>query len=338
MKKKTIIFLLIGISLLSGIFYFYFETYYGKTDRMREGLFEVREGEGVWMIANNLEKEDLIAGKTFFFLYLKFHNKKIYPGKYHLSGQMAIPEIALCLTKKEEIIPEEVVLTFPEGWNLEKISQRIQKSGLKNSADFSVLAQNPAYFKEKYGYAFLSELPQEATLEGFLFPDTYFFAPDSGSEEIIKKMLDNFDQKVDESARKEIIRQKKSLYEVITLASILEMEVKTKEDWELVSGIFWNRIKIGQPLQSCATLAYVLGVNKKQYTWEDTQTVSPYNTYLNQGWPPGPIGNPGSATLKAAIFPKDSDFNYFLNDPQTGRTIFSRTLEEHNQNKTKYGL
>jgi UPF0755 protein len=340
MKSKIIIFLLIVISLLSGIFYFYFETYYGKTSRERESIFEIKEGERVAVIAANLKKEDLIAGKIFFFFYLKTKgiSGKIIPGKYSLNGQMTIPEIALRLTTKEEIIKKDIILTFPEGWSLEKVSQRILKSELKNAADFNDLVKNPAYFKEKYSYTFLEGLPQKATLEGFLFPDTYFFAPDSSSEEIIKKMLDNFNQKLDASVREEIIRQKKTLYEIITLASILEMEVKTQEDRELASGIFWNRIKIGQPLQSCATLAYVLGVNKKQYTIKDTQTISPYNTYLNQGLPPGPIGNPGSSTLKAAIFPKNSNFNYFLSDPQTGQTIFSSTLEEHNQNKAKYGL
>ncbi|MBU2028695.1 endolytic transglycosylase MltG, partial [Patescibacteria group bacterium] len=297
MRAKIIIFLSIAISLISGIFYFYFETYHGRTSQTREIVFEVKEGERVALIANNLKKENLIAGKTFFFFYLKWQgiSGKIIPGKYRLNGQMAIPEIALRLTKKEEVIPKEIVLTFPEGWNLEKITQRIQKSDLQNTADFSDLAKNPTYFKEKYSYEFLNGLLPKATLEGFLFPDTYFFAPESTSEKIIKKMLDNFDQKLSPELRKELILQKKTLYEIITLASILEMEVKTQADREIVSGIFWNRIKVGQPLQSCATLAYVLGVNKKQYTHKDTQTVSPYNTYLNPGLPPGPIGNPGSA-------------------------------------------
>lgn len=340
MRAKIIIFLLIIISLVSGIFYFYFETYYAKTGRASESIFEVKEGEGVALIADNLKKEDLINGKTFFFFYLKIKGigGKIIPGKYNLNGQMTIPEIAIRLTTKEEILKKDIVLTFPEGWTLEKVSQRIQKSELQNVADFPTLAKNPAYFKEKYGYAFLGGLPQGATLEGFLFPDTYFFAPESTSEEIIKKMLDNFGRKLTADLKAEIIQQKKTIYQIITLASILEMEVKTQEDREIVSGIFWSRIKIGQPLQSCATLAYVLGVNKKQYTIKDTQTVSPYNTYLNQGLPPGPIGNPGSSTLKAAIFPQNSNFNYFLSDPETSQTIFSRTFEEHTQNKFKYGL
>ncbi len=340
MKAKVIIFLTIIISLISGIFYFYFETYYGQTNRKSEIIFEVEEGEGVALIADNLKKENLIAGKTFFFFYLKTKgiSGKIIPGQYRLSGQMAIPEIAARLTQKETTVPKEIILTFPEGWTLEKITQRIQKSDLQNTADFSILAKNPAFFKEKYHYAFLSGLPQGATLEGFLFPDTYFFAPESTAEEIIKKMLDNFDQKLSPELKKEMVLKKKNLYEIIILASILEMEVKTQADREIVSGIFWSRLKIGQPLQSCATLAYVLGVNKKQYTYQDTQTVSPYNTYLNKGLPPGPIGNPGIATMQAAIFPKDSNFNYFLSDPETGQTIFSRTFEEHIQNKAKYGL
>ena len=340
MRAKIIIFLLIIVSLISGIFYFYFETYYAQTGRAKESIFEIKEGEGIALIADNLRKENLIVGKTPFFFYLKIKgiSGKIIPGKYNLNGRMTIPEIAVRLTAKEEILKKDISLTFPEGWNLEKIVQRVQKSDLQNTADFPDLAKNPAYFKEKYSYEFLSGLPPKATLEGFLFPDTYFFAPDATAEEIIKKMLDNFDQKLSPELKNEIALEKKTLYEIITLASILEMEVKTQADREIVSGIFWSRIKIGQPLQSCATLAYVLGVNKKQYTYQDTQIASPYNTYLNRGLPPGPIGNPGLATLKAAIFPKDSNFNYFLSDPETGQTIFSRTFAEHTQNKAKYGL
>lgn len=340
MKKKVIIFLLVALILSGGVYYFYFQTYWGKTNTVEEKNFEIKEGESLFSIAENLKREKLIPGKIYFYYYLKTQglNTKIIPGHYLLGGQMGIPEIAFRLTQKEDPVKKEIALTFPEGWNLEKISQRIDANGLNQAGDFSALTKNPAYFKEKYGYEFLSDLPKNVTLEGFLFPDTYFFAPEATSEEIIKKMLDNFEQKVTPDLKKEILARQRTLYEIVTLASLLEMEVKSQEDRELVSGIFWNRIKIGQPLQSCATLAYVLGVNKKQYRWEDTQVVSPYNTYLNQGLPPGPIGNPGMETLRAAIFPKDSNYNYFLSDPQSGNTIFSSSFEEHNQNKIKYGL
>jgi UPF0755 protein len=105
---------------------------------------------------------------------------------------------------------------------------------------------------------------------------------------------------------------------------------------EIVSGLFWDRIKNRQALESCATLAYILGENKAQYSLEDTQINSPYNTYRNRGLPPGPITNPGLNAIKAAIYPIYTDYNYFLSDPKTGDTIWSKTFEEHKQNKWKY--
>lgn len=138
--------------------------------------------------------------------------------------------------------------------------------------------------------------------------------------------------------RVEIEKREKTIYEIVTMASILEKEVKTPEDMKIVSGIFWKRIDQGRPLQSCATIAYVLGREKKQYSYEDTRTPSPYNTYINKGLPPGPINNPGMNSILAAVYPKETDYNYFLTDPETGKTIFSKTLEEHEENKVKYGL
>jgi UPF0755 protein len=105
---------------------------------------------------------------------------------------------------------------------------------------------------------------------------------------------------------------------------------------KIVSGIFWDRIKNGEALGSCATLAYILGVNKPQYSLEDTRIESPYNTYKYRGLPPGPIANPGFNAINAAIYPEFTDYNYFLSDPETGKTIYSRTLDEHNANKYRY--
>ena len=120
------------------------------------------------------------------------------------------------------------------------------------------------------------------------------------------------------------------------MASILEKEVRSEQDMKIVSGIFWDRIKIGQALQSCATLAFVLGVNKVQYTYTDTQIISPYNTYKHKGLPPGPISNPGLKALNAAVEPIKTEYNYFLSRPDTGETVFAKTLDQHNANKAKY--
>ena len=173
-------------------------------------------------------------------------------------------------------------------------------------------------------------------LEGYLFPDTYEIRRDEGIEEIVTKMLQNFDKKMTKDLKEELKRQNKTIFEIIIMASVLEKEVKILEDKEIVSGIFWKRIEEKMPLQSCATIAFIKGENQWQYSYEDTRIKSPYNTYLNLGLPLGPISNPGIESIKAAIFPKESEYNYFLTDPETGKTIFSKTYEEHNANKSKY--
>jgi UPF0755 protein len=104
----------------------------------------------------------------------------------------------------------------------------------------------------------------------------------------------------------------------------------------MVADIFWRRIKNGQRLESCATLAYILGQNKPQYSFEDTRINSPYNTYINSGLPPGPIGSPSLKAIKAAIYPTPNNYNFFLSRPDNGETIFSRNFEEHKINKAKF--
>jgi len=149
-------------------------------------------------------------------------------------------------------------------------------------------------------------------------------------------MLSNFDSKFTPEMRAEIENQGKTVYEIVTMASIIQKEVRSEKDMKMVSGIFWNRIKNGQALESCATLAYILGENKPQYTYEDTRIDSPYNTYMNRDLPPGPIANPGIEAIKAAIWPTDSNYNFFLSSSDGGETIYSRTFEEHVRNKEKY--
>jgi UPF0755 protein len=151
-------------------------------------------------------------------------------------------------------------------------------------------------------------------------------------------MLSNFGKKFDATLRAAIKEQKRSLYETVTLASIVENEVKSSADRKIVADIFLRRISVGQALQSCATLQYILGVDKTQYSYEETRTPSPYNTYINGGLPPGPIGNPGTISLQASVFPQSNPYFYFLSDPKTGKTIFSVTYEEHVKNKNLYGL
>ncbi|HCP08330.1 MAG TPA: endolytic transglycosylase MltG [Candidatus Moranbacteria bacterium] len=331
MKIKIILILAV---IVGGIFYLRYQAYSSRGSA-GEKIFEISKGEGNIAIAEKLKNEGLISSKIYFYYYVKANRaqNKFLPGKYSLNGNMTIPEIVLTMTREENILPGYAKVTFPEGWTAKQMSERLSANGLDGDG-FLKIAQGPSS-DIIAGYDFLKG---EKNLEGYLFPDTYFFGKDLSAEGIVKKMLDNFDRKISAETRNKIKGQGKTIKEIMTMASIVEMEVRSEEDRVLVSGLYWNRIKVGQPLQSDITLTYILGVNKKQYSFEDTRTPSPYNTYLHKGLPPGPIGNPGLSAINAAINPKDSPYNYYLSDPETGKTIFSKTFEEHVANKAKYGL
>jgi UPF0755 protein len=331
--KKIIIIIFVIALVVGAVFYFRYQVYYGYSGYKGLGTIIIEKGEGSTEVAKKLKKEKFISGEIYFLYYLWSENLsgKIFPGEYKLSTGMTIHEIAAIITKEKKT---DIKITFPEGWTSKQMAERITANGLDGEG-FSKLTKNPEVFRDNYDFLQDQKIKN---FDGYLFPDTYFFAKDVTAENIIKKMLDNFAQKLSADLRQEITKQGKDINSIITLASIIEGEVRTDEDRKIVSGIFWNRIKVGQALQSCATLAYVLGEKKKQYSFDDTRIQSPYNTYLNKGLPPGPISNPGLSAIKAAIYPTDSQYNYFLSDPETGKTIFSKTIDEHNANKVKYGL
>jgi len=226
----------------------------------------------------------------------------------------------------------EKVITIIEGWNIKQIDSYLSEQGIKldkKLADFKVSDYQA-------DYDFLTDAPAKADLEGYLFPDTYRVFASTTADDIARKMLSNFKAKVSPEMMTEISRQKKTLHQIITMASVVEKEVTSKNDMKIVAGIFWDRIKNGQALESCATLAYILGENKAQYSYEDTRIKSPYNTYLNRGLPLGPIANPGLNAISGTIYPTYTDYNYFLSRPDTKETVFSKTYEEHTANKQKY--
>jgi len=228
-------------------------------------------------------------------------------------------------------------------WYMHRLAAReaIQKQAVK--AEVSILVREGLSVKEinaqlkKSGFlldgSFLKKGKQH---EGYLFPDTYRMYRDFTADDLIKKMRSNLDRKLTGDLREAIKDSGHTTGEIIIMASILEKEVRTEADMKIVSGIFWDRLKINHALQSDATLSYVLDSGKTAHSYEETQIDSPYNTYKYPGLPPGPISNPGLKAIRAAIYPTYTDYNYFLTRPDTGETIFSKTLEEHNAAKAKY--
>ena len=264
-------------------------------------------------------------------------------GEYKLSPTMNIPEIVNKLVSGEGIKRK---ITIIEGWNLRDIAWYFENKGMFMAEEFFEIAgfpmidysQNtdlprPKDFSQKYD--FLKDKPKNLSLEGYLFPDTYEISSEEHLEQIIGKMLANFGKKLTPNLRKETAKQGKSIFEIITMASLLEKEVKTFEDKKIVSGILWKRLENNIPLQVDATITYITGKKTTKISKRETEIDSPYNTYKYAGLPLGPICNPGLESIKAAIYPKFTPYWYYLSTPE-GKTIFSKTLKEHNIAKAKY--
>ena len=302
-----------------------------------EQRFDVNPGENALVLGTRLEHSGVVFSRYAFFWYL-FHEQKtknIIAGQYVVSGSLTIPEIALLLTSGKTI-STDIRLTFPEGWTFSDMAKRISSQNLPGQ-EFEALAKQPL-LAWRTEFDFLKALPHQASLEGYLFPDTYHFAPDATAEDIIMSMLRNFERKYDDAMRQGVAASGRSLHTIVTMASIIEEEGRTKEERDMISDVFWKRIGIGQPLQSDATVNYVHGTSNLQPTFKDIEVDSPYNTYKNVGMPPGPISNPSLVSLRAALFPKANPYYYFLVNPATRETIYSRTFEEHVQNRGLNGL
>ena len=251
--------------------------------------FNIEQGVGFREIAHNLKGAGLIKSPATFLIYgfMSGSAHKLKAGNYTLSNDMSLPEIISALVQGPE---EDIAITVKEGETLAEIEKKLVQAGIIKPGG-------------------LSKFPGKS-LEGFLFPDTYRFFPNSPANDVIRKFLANFQAKT--KALSETYSG--DFYKALIVASLIEKEVPFSEDRHLVSGIIYKRLAIGMPLQIDAAP----------------------DTYNNYGLPKKPIANPGLDALRAAIYPKSSDYLYYLSDPLTKRTIFSKTFEEHKENKLKY--
>jgi len=292
-----------------------------------EITFVVAKGDGVRVIAANLQKDKLISQDFTFLVYLKLSGQasNIQAGDYKLSASMSPLTIADILTKGRVSSKK---ITIPEGWNIDDIGTYLEKQNVVTKADFANATQ------KSYSYDFLADKPAGQGLEGYLFPDTYQISATANAETIVKLLLDNFGEKLTPDLRAAISKSGMNIYETVTLSSIVEREVSKPEDRKVVAGIFLNRLNTGMALESCATIQYILKSNEERFTYEQTRVESPYNTYLYPGLPVGPIGNPGIDSIRAVLFPEKTDYLYFFS--VSGTTYYSKTLDEHEAKIAKY--
>jgi UPF0755 protein len=308
-----------------------------------EKPFIIKKGDNVTNIAKNLHDKNLILDEEAFKNYSKQNgiDRKIIAGRFLLNQTLTIPQIAEKITSTDQ---GELTLTIPEGTTIAGIDTRLVNLGviqpgefIQATKDFDNYEKFPFLDKEK-----MKALPHP--LEGFLFPDTYFIdVTHYNSQDLIDMMLKNFGGKVPEdfidnkgekltgtSGEPKFV----SLYDIVTMASILEKEVKTEKDRKIVAGILWKRLEENWFLGADATLLYLK--NDRTIDYNDLKEDTPYNTRINHGLPPGPIGNPGFANIDAAGNPETSPYYFYLTKPGTGEVVYGRTNDEHNANKVKY--
>jgi len=290
--------------------------------------FVIPRGYSASQIGNKLQEKNVIKSALAFKFYsqLTGRSKKIFAGEYKLSSHLNLLQVVDLLTKG----PIELWVTVPEGLRREEIVERFI-SGLEKSNE------------EANGFRaeFLSTTQAK---EGYLFPDTYLFPREATASSVVNMMSKTFEQKT-ENLQEGINNSNLSLNEIVTLASIIERESKKDDERPIVAGILLNRLQIGMGLQADATVQYAIASlnckGKVECDWwptitrDDLSLNSPYNTYKFKGLPPRPIANPGFTSLKAAVFPEETNNLYYLHDAD-GNIHYAQTLDEHNANVRKY--
>ena len=305
--------------------------------------FVVSPGETATQIAHRLEEAGLIVDADLFRLYIQHEgiDARLEAGEFELSPSMTIPEIAQALLQARA---REVVVTIPEGLRAEEVAERLEEAGVTDGDAFLALVRGGDPASLGLGpYAFLDDRPEGASLEGYLFPDTYRFPVNAQPTEVLRIFLDNFDRRVTPELRQEAAAKGLSLYTVLILASIVEREAVIPEERPLIASVYLNRLAKDMYLNADPTVQYAMGYQPDTGQWWKTpvtleeyrNVISPYNTYLNRGLPPGPICSPGLASIEAVIRPAETDYLYFVATGD-GRHVFARTLEEHQANVERY--
>jgi len=295
-------------------------------------LFTVQQGESVASIADRLQQSGLISDPDLFRDYLIYtgFDTSIQAGSYDLNPAMSIVDIA---NKMQDATSTQVTFVILPGWRMEEIAASLPTSGLKISPDAFLVAAK----KSRPGFDFLSG---EASTEGFLYPDSYILPRVTTTDELIEVLVQNFDLHLTSDLRDGFDRQGLTIYQAVTLASIVQREAVHDDEAPMIASVYINRLKIGMRLEADPTTQYALGYNTAQQTWwtnplsmDDLKNNSPYNTYVTDGLPPTPISNPGLVALRAVAFPTESSYYYFsARCDASGYHNFAQTFQEQLRN------
>ncbi|HEY8862204.1 MAG TPA: endolytic transglycosylase MltG [Candidatus Limnocylindria bacterium] len=294
--------------------------------------FTVRRGANASQIAADLLSAGLIKSALAFkfVLFESGTENALQTGTYKVSAALSPRDLATLFQKAPG---DQVALRIIEGWRLTEVAVAVNKAFPSiSAADFTAAA----VVGTRNNFV-LSGLDPKTSLEGFLFPDTYFLRPDATADQIIGILLDNFETKAGPALRTAAAARSVAIYDMVKLASIVEREARDRKESPTIAGVYQHRLDIGMKLDADPTIQYAKGT-WDELSLDDLKLVSPYNTYLNAGLPPSPIANPGLAALQAAAQPEKTDFLYFVaKGDGTGDHAFAKTLEEQEANRVKYG-
>jgi UPF0755 protein len=299
-----------------------------KTDNV---IVDIPQGSSVTSMGNILFESGLIRQADYFKARVKVLgvDSKLKAGRYAFQLSQSMDDIINHIVSGD-VYRDLIKVTIPEGYEIKQIVETLEAAGLVKSESFyALMASAPLE------YAFLEGIPEgERRLEGFLFPATYTFEKGVSEEKVLKALLDKFDTVFKPEYYDTVKSLDLTVYQLITMASIVEREGQVRSELPLIAGVFYNRIQKDIKLESCATIQYALGDRKAKLYNKDLEIESPYNTYKYFGLPLGPIASPGEAALQAALFPEASDKLFFvLSNKGDGSHIFSKTYAEHLQAK-----
>jgi UPF0755 protein len=323
--KLTLLTVILLLALISALSWLALDLYrFGRTSagmEERPVLFEIAPGERFKQVTERLYQSGIISDARRFKIlaYIKKADTQFKAGEYRLTAAMTPLEVIHHLVHGRIVIRS---LTIPEGYSLVQIAAEFERAGLTDTAHFIDLATRPETPK-----AFDLEAQ---TLEGYLFPDTYYFSRNDSAETVIARMVQRFKEQLPPGWRERAAELGLSLHQLVTLASIIEKETGAPAERPLVASVFHNRLKNNMRMDSDPTVIYGLPEFDGNLTRRHLTTPTPYNTYVIKGLPPGPIANPGREAIEAALYPAQTDFLFFV--ARKDRTHqFSTNLQDHNQ-------
>ena len=325
LSPKVIFVTAVRISLLTCLFWYLFCLFMSPGQGSVVSDISFPPGSGIRRLATELKAGGVIRSSWHFVLMTRLRGDahRLKAGEYRFSDDMTPDRIL------NKIVAGEVdyrKFTLPEGYSVYQAAELLEQKGY---------FKKDVFLEKCRDRALLMRLGiKEASAEGYLYPATYNLSRDGSEEQLLQQMIGQFNRAYEAIGEVEGVRRL-SRHEVVTLASMIEKEAVSPEEKPLISSVFHNRMRIGMPLQSDPTAVYGVRAFSGRVSKADIQRPSPYNTYLNKGLPPGPIGNPGRDAVQAAMNPAKTDFLYFV-ARQDGTHQFSRNLAEHNRAVVRY--